>query len=237
MASLSKVWEYLFKDFEYVRQFDHKLDYEAYWRARLQWGTPKAELRIVESKRQLIARLIDRGSTVLDVGCGDGSLLAYLREAKSIVPTGIDVSTVSCELARRKGIEVIDADISRDDVLIPRADYIVLSEVLEHLPNPEALLARLRDKFTRRLLIDIPNSGAMNDRLRLLFGRFPKQWVFHPAEHLRFWTVRDFMFLCQQLGYQVDRYYGIYDPEYQFGLAWWRLYPRLFSRYVLYVLH
>jgi methionine biosynthesis protein MetW len=173
---------------------------------------------------------------VLDVGCGDGSLLAYLREAKSIVPHGIDVSAVSCEQARRKGIEVTEADVSRDEVLIPKADYIILSEVLEHLPNPEPLLARLRDRFNRRLLIDIPNSGAMNDRLRLLFGRFPKQWVFHPAEHLRFWTIKDFVFLSRQLGYQVDRYYGIYDPYFQLGLQWWRLYPRLFSRYILYVL-
>jgi hypothetical protein len=127
--------------------------------------------------------------------------------------------------------------VSTDGVPIPKADYIILSEVLEHLPNPEALLTRLRDRFNRRLLIDIPNTGAMNDRLRLLFGRFPKQWVFHPAEHLRFWTVKDFMHLCRQLGYEIDQYYGICDPDYEFGLQWWRLYPELFSRFVLYVLH
>lgn len=236
MVSLAKIWEYLFKDFDYVRQFSDELNYEAYWRARLERGNVKSERLMNEHKRKLIAQLIDPGSTVLDIGCGDGSLLAYLQETKAIVPFGIDVSSVSCERARLKGIKVIEADITREDVPIPKADFIILSEVIEHLANPEVLLGRLRDRFDRGLLIDIPNSGAINDRLRLLFGRFPKQWVFHPAEHLRFWTIRDFVFLCQQLGYQVNEYFGIYDPDFQFGLPWWRLFPGLFSRYILYVL-
>ena len=48
-------------------------------------------------------------------------------------------------------------------------------------------------------------------------------------------TVTDFLFLCRQLGYRVERYYGLYEPYYQLGLKLRRLYPQLFARYVLYI--
>lgn len=212
------------------------MDYEAYWAARLKRVPDNDERKLDEYKRRLIASLVEPNATALDIGCGDGGLLAYLRNVRSIRPLGMDISGLSCELARQKGIEVIHADASDESIPIPSVDYIILSEILEHLPNPEVLLARVRGKFAKRLLIDIPNTGALNDRLRLLLGRFPKQWVFHPSEHVRFWTVADFCFLCKQLGYDVERYYGLYDPYYWLGLDLWRLYPKLFSRYVLYVL-
>jgi len=143
----------------------------------------------------------------------------------------------ACDLARARGLDVVQADVTAEG-WSPEGpvDYIVMSEVLEHLPAPERLLLRLKDVCRRRLLIDVPNTGAINDRLRLLFGRTPKQWVFHPEEHLRFWTIPDFLLMCRQLGLKVERYYGLYDPYFDFGLPWWRIAPGLLSRYVLYEL-
>jgi 2-polyprenyl-3-methyl-5-hydroxy-6-metoxy-1,4-benzoquinol methylase len=124
---------------------------------------------------------------ILDIGCGDGSRLAYLRETRSIEPYGIEVSQKACELARKKGIQVVQADVTADGWAIPeQVGYITASEVLEHLPSPERLLLRPRGLYRRRLLIDVPNTGALNERLRLLLGRTPKQWGFHAGEHLRF---------------------------------------------------
>jgi hypothetical protein len=148
----------------------------------------------------------------------------------------MDISHIACRLASEKGIEVVQADISCEDTSIPGADYIIISQVLEHLPNPESLLLRLKGKFVKRVLVDVPNTGVVSDRLRLLFGRFPKQWVLHPAEHLRFWTVRDFHSMCHQIGYAVERFSGIYDPSFDTLMPLWKMSPGLFARYVLYIL-
>ncbi len=234
-GKIGKIREYLLTDFEYIRSFGAKLDYEAYWIARCQRDY-ELDRAIYAYKFQLIARLIEPGSTVLDIGCGDGSLLAYLRETRYVEPYGVEVSRKACELARQKGIEVLEADVTLDSNALPQVDYIIMSEVLEHLPNPEEVLLKVKGKFNTSLLIDIPNTGALNDRLRLLVGRFPKQWAFHAGEHVRFWTVTDFLSLCRQLGYRVEGYYGLHDPYYQMGLKLWHLYPRLFARYILYVL-
>jgi methionine biosynthesis protein MetW len=233
---LSKMREYLLGDFEYVPRFGANLDYEDYWAARSQQDS-EMERAMYAHKFRLISGLVEPGSSVLDIGCGDGSLLAYLREVRSIQPHGIELSQKACEMARQKGVDVVQADVTADDWTVPEpVDYIVMSEVLEHLPSPESLLLQLKGLCRRRLLVDVPNTGARNDRLRLLLGRTPKQWVFHPEEHLRFWTVSDFLVMCRQLGIKVERYYGLYDPYYDFGLPWWRIYPGLLSRYILYVL-
>jgi methionine biosynthesis protein MetW len=238
MSRLNKVQDYLFRDFEYVPRFGAELDYDAYWEAAASWrATDKLGRAMDAYKFRLIASLIERGSTVLDIGCGDGSLLAYLKENREARPHGVELSAVACEIARQKGIHVLQADVTKDTSGLPeQVDYVVISEVLEHVTNPEAVLLSVKDRFTKRLLVDIPNTGALNDRMRLLFGRFPKQWVFHAGEHIRFWTVTDFLFLCRQLGYEVERYYGLYDPHSQMGVKLWRIFPRLFARFVLYVL-
>lgn len=231
-----RIWQYLFEDFAYVADFGPSLDYETYWEEQDRVAVHPGWQAVLDSKWQLMAGFIEKGSTVLDIGCGDGSLLAYLREHRSVKPFGVELSHKACELARGKGIEVVQADLTRGQVALPQVDYIVMSQFLEHIPNPESVLLQVKDRFTKRLFVDVPNTGALNDRLRLLFGRSPKQWVFHPAEHLRFWTVKDFLSMCRQLGYRTE-YFGLYAPPYQIaGLKPWRWYPRLFARYVLYVL-
>jgi methionine biosynthesis protein MetW len=202
MSRLNKVQDYLFRDLEYVPRFGAELDYDAYWEATASWReTDKLGRAMDAYKYRLIASLIEPGSTVLDIGCGDGSLLAYLKETRGAQPHGVELSAVACEIARQKGIHVLQADVTKDTSgLSEQVDYVVISEVLEHVTNPEAVLLSVKDRVTKRVRVDIPNTGALNDRMRLLFGRFPKQWVFHAGEHIRFWTVTDFLFLCRQLG-------------------------------------
>ena len=81
-------------------------------------------------------------------------------------------------------------------------DFITLFEVLEHVHNAEAVLMNIRKSFPEAtVLASVPNTGSLASRLRLLFGRFPKQWIVHPGEHIRFWTLRDFKLMAAQLGY------------------------------------
>ena len=227
-AMLGRIYAYLFKEFS----FDTKVfDYEEYWdRLSEETNRPTSSFKF-----KLIEEIIDERSKVLDIGCGDGTLLYYLRKAKGIEAHGIEASEKAIEIAQEKTIEVKKADITKEEFqLTTTYDYIILSEVLEHLPNPERLLLMLRGKFSKYIIITIPNTGFAGERLRLLLGRFPKQWVVHPSEHLRFWTVTDFIFWCQQLGFRVERYYGLFDEFYDIKIRLWKYYPKLFSRYILY---
>ena len=82
---LRKTIEYLRADYEYIPAFGFRLDYEAYWRARARNHLGLDPDPALESaKRDLYARLIKRGSTVLEVGCGDGTLLAFLQAIRSV---------------------------------------------------------------------------------------------------------------------------------------------------------
>ena len=112
MNRLSRIRDYLFKDFEYVRRFGADLDYDAYWQARIAWEAADQLGRSMYAyKFRFIASLIEPRSTVLDIGCGDGSLLAYLKETREALPHGVELSSVACQIARQKGIDVVQADI------------------------------------------------------------------------------------------------------------------------------
>ena len=75
--------------------------------------------------------------------------------------------------------------------------------MLEHIPKPEDVMGKVKDKFKKMLIVSIPNTGHYIHRLRLLFGHFPVQWVWHPGEHLRFWTMKDFKKWADELGFKV----------------------------------
>jgi methionine biosynthesis protein MetW len=223
-----KLHAYLFGSFPFdIETFD----YDKYWNRLSQENRPPTSLL----KLKLIEELIEQGSSVLDVGCGDGDLLDYLRKKKGIEAHGIEFGAKAVETARAKGIRVDVADITKQEFnLTDTYDYIIVSEVIEHLPKPEELMAKLKGKFRKYLIITIPNTGFITERLRLLLGRFPKQWVLNPSEHLRFWTITDFLFWCGQLGLRVERYYGMKDEYYDTKIKLWKYYPRLFSRFILY---
>jgi len=232
MRQAKRIWKYLFGDFAFVENFNASLSYDDYWDKRAK------EIPSFSPPFKLILGIIETGSSVLDIGCGDGALLDYLRQEKKAKVMGIEISQKAVDLARAKEIEVIRQDITRDDFnLIEPFDYIIMTDVLEHLSNCEGVMLKLKGKFNKYLLINLPNSGFVVDRLRLLFGRFPKQWLLHPSEHLRFWTVNDFGFWCQQLGFKIERYYGIQVQFYEFlPMLFWKYCPKLFSRNILYLI-
>lgn len=172
------------------------MDYEDYWEEIKPIG--------LQERGRIFSRIITRGSSVLDIGCGDGSNLLYLIQNNSINGEGIDISSNAVERVKKAGINAWIDDVTRDDFkLTKRYDYIILSEILEHIPQPELLLAKIRDNFDKALLVSIPNIGYYTHRLRLLFGRFPIQWQLHPGEHLRFWTLKGFDWWTKSLELKI----------------------------------
>ena len=180
------------------------VDYDLYWQRR--GGIRQRGLSAWQKERaDIAARIIERGSSVIDLGAGDGSMLVYLREKINIKPIGIETSKDSLEALRQNGIETVEADINdfRALATLPEVDYITGFEVLEHTPNPEAILDALRGKARKGMIFSFPNTGYYLHRLRLLCGRFPLQWIAHPGEHLRFWTVADVRSWVPQTGYEL----------------------------------
>ncbi|HAU89195.1 MAG TPA: hypothetical protein DCW72_02870 [Elusimicrobia bacterium] len=187
----------LFRDiFTYPAAKISSMDYADYWTAR---GESSWTARY-----DVFSSLIEPGTSLLDIGCGDGFALKYLAEKKSVSGEGVDISEAAVRAATNRGVKARAADITAAGFEISGVyDYILISEVIEHIARPEDLLRKIHGHFRKGLIVSIPNSGHYIHRLRLLFGRFPVQWMLHPGEHLRFWTLRDFRRWSEWLGFRV----------------------------------
>lgn len=192
------------------------IDYDAYWRDKRgekigsisHWQRKRADIVVKRIKK-------DHALTIIDVGCGDGSVLKYIQERTSVTRAiGVDVSEFALNKAKEFGIETILVDVSvlKNFESIPEADYILLFEILEHLQDSELFLGHMIGKVKKGVFFSFPNTGFYMHRVRLLFGKFPLQWWVHPREHVRFWTYADLHWWLRALGYdkyEVISYEGV----------------------------
>ncbi len=180
-----------------------------------------------------IGSVIDSQCSVLDLGCGKGELLNFLKKEKMVLKLmGVDGSAVGVEMCNEKGIPVIKSELlSVDYSSLENYDYVILSEVIEHIRDCEKMMLKLKKLFNRRLIVTIPNIGYIWYRLRLLFGRFPVDENRPPQNHIRFWTQKDFLIWAKQLGFEVQLVRGCGG----FPILW-KYWPSLFSRNNLYLL-
>jgi methionine biosynthesis protein MetW len=168
--------------------------YEEYWAYRLRKGwVHNREERF--SRFSTIVSLVGSDKRILDVGCGEG-FLAKLLEKKGNNVVGIDISERVIELARKDGVNAIKCNV--EDGELPfhdRFDVIILSEVLEHLISPVGVIQKLKKHLNQNgyFLLTFPNIAFYEYRLQLLFGRFPRQYVYDSREHLHYWSLPDFM--------------------------------------------
>lgn len=172
--------------------------YDTYWNSR-----DMNTLNSFQGERvRIIASRLTSGDSVLDVGCGDGRILEALSVvAQTISASGIDSSGEAIRIARERGLPVRQADIRNLEALNhDKVDWVLLLEVLEHMPESERILAWARAHARKGVFVSIPNTGFIVHRLRLLLGRFPLQWRAHPGEHVRFWTLRDAKWWLSSLG-------------------------------------
>jgi len=209
-------------------------DYEQYWLRR---QAERRERPIGQERFELAVQWVEDGARVLDIGCGDGAFLAYLKEHRpNVRPTGADIAANAVARTRDRGIDAfqIDPQVPLRDRIQGPVDVVTLLQVIEHVPDAEALMRQVLALQPRKILIAIPNMGYLLHRIRLaLGGRMPITGVlFHMKEHLRFWTVKDFQSWSRYLGLRVTRYVSCGD--YQRQLA--RLSPSLFGARILYEL-
>jgi methionine biosynthesis protein MetW len=165
----------------------------------------------IRSDLRLIAEMVKPGSRVLDVGCGDGALLAHLAREKQIDGRGMELSQSGVNACVGHGLSVIqgDADHDLDDYPSGSFDYVVLSQTLQATRNPRLVVDNLV-RIGRHAIVSFPNFGHWRIRLHLLLnGQMPvtallnHAWYDTPNIHLC--TIRDFLGLCRELGIVIER--------------------------------
>jgi methionine biosynthesis protein MetW len=160
---------------------------------------------------QQVAAQVPAGSSVLDVGCSDGKLLAWLRDTKGVDGRGIELDGERVAAAMARGLSVVQGDATRDLAAFPdqSVDYAVLSETLQAMRAPAKVLGELV-RIGRRAVVAFPNFGHWRVRLDLLLkGRMPvtrslpTSW--HETENIHLCTVDDFRTLAADLGLTIER--------------------------------
>ena len=161
---------------------------------------------------KLIASLIAPGSRVLDIGSGDGTLIEHLFRTKGCDARGIEIDMAEVTHAVQHGLPVMHGDADDDLAQYPdnAFDYVVLTRTLQAVERPREVLRQML-RIGTRALVSFPNFGHWQVRWQLLrTGRMPmtatwsRPWYETPNIHPC--TIRDFFALCEQEGYEVERW-------------------------------
>jgi homoserine O-acetyltransferase/O-succinyltransferase len=159
----------------------------------------------------MIAELIEPGSRVLDLGCGEGELLAWLREHKRVDTQGVEIDSNKVRRAIARGVSVYQSDIEQGLTDYPDAtfDFVILSQTLQEMRYPLRVLREML-RVGRQAIITFPNFGHWTTRLaHLSSGRAPRTKLFpydwYESPNLHFLTVHDFVSLCHEQNWVVER--------------------------------
>jgi methionine biosynthesis protein MetW len=171
-------------------------------------GAPPGDVR---GDLRLIAEMVAPGSRVLDIGCGDGALLAHLARAKQVDGRGMELSQSGVNACVSHGLPVIqgDADGDLDTYPSDAFDYAILSQTLQATRNPRLVIGNLV-RIGRRAIVSFPNFGHWRIRAHLLFnGRMPitalLNHAWYDTPNIHFCTIKDFVALCTELGITIER--------------------------------
>jgi methionine biosynthesis protein MetW len=165
-----------------------------------------------------IAQLVPRGSRVLDLGCGDGAMLAHLQQARDCSGYGIEIDDTNVLACIKRGVDVIQLNLDEGLSLFDDASFDVVLQIdtLQHLRNAEVML-RETVRVGRIGIIAFPNFAHWPNRLSVLRGRMPVtkrlpyQWYDTP--NIRVGTHADLALLAHRSGLKVLDSFGIQDQR------------------------
>lgn len=186
----------------------------------------------------IIADWIEPGSRVLDLGCGDGTLLSHLGMNKNVSGYGIEIDDDDITQCIHAGVNVIHMDLNEglSEFDEDSFDYVVLSLTLQAMQRPDLLLQEMM-RVGSEGIVTFPNFGNWKARLQLAFdGRMPvtksmpNEWYDTPNIHLC--TIKDFEQLCRKLGFKIlERRAVNHVHKTGLGLS---LFPNLLGQVALY---
>ena len=161
----------------------------------------------------VIGEIIEPGSRVLDLGCGEGELLAWLMENKRVLARGVEISSAQVRRAIARGVSAYQGDIDEGLADYPDKafDYVILSQTLQETRSPLEVLREML-RVGRRAIISFPNFGHYTVRINMLFnGQAPKTKLFpynwYNSPNIHFLSINDFEDLCREQHFPIERRY------------------------------
>ncbi len=187
---------------------------------------------------EIIQQWIEPNSRVLDLGCGDGSLLGFLKQAKNVSDIGLEIDPTNIELCLARGVNVIEQNLNRglSNFTTASFDTVLLTQTLQALSRPDLLIDEML-RIGKKGIVTFPNFGNWKSRFylatrgRMPVSKFmPYQWFDTPNIH--FCTVKDFDALCAAKNIKVLTR-TVVDSQHQ-GNWSIKLWPNLLGEIAIY---
>jgi methionine biosynthesis protein MetW len=191
---------------------------------------------------QIIASLVAPRTRVLDLGCGRGELLEYLRKNKRVEGTGIEIDEKEVIEGIEKGLPVLQGDLNVEtrDFADQSFDYVILSQTLQQVYNPERVIEEML-RIGKRGIVSFPCFNHITIKLQLLFTsqapvtkELPYEWYDTP--NIRVITWRDFRKFCSDRGIRILRQFAISTHHRAESGKVVRLLPDWFAKYGIFLL-
>jgi len=187
---------------------------------------------------RIITEIIEPGSRVLDLGCGDGELLEFLAQKKQISGQGIEIDEANISTCIARGVNVIQGDVDEglEDYMDYSFDYVILNQTLQVVKKPDVVLKEMV-RVGKKGVVGFPNFAHWQVRAQLFFkGTMPKtaqlpyEWYNTPNIHLL--TIKDFERFCQEHNIEILQRYFISGNRL---IPPW-LFPNLFAEMAIYLI-
>jgi len=184
----------------------------------------------------VIANWIPAGERVLDLGCGDGKLLRYLRETRDVVGYGVEIDHASVLGCIRNGVDVIQIDIEGGLLGFENHSFnhVIISQALQAMHATERILGEML-RVADEAVVSFPNFAYRANRAAIAEGHMPVSedlpYEWYETPNVRFFTIADFEALCDKLGIEIrerlafdeDGHAVTDDPNLNGSLAFYRL--------------
>jgi methionine biosynthesis protein MetW len=203
----------------------------------------RASVKSLRPDLAAIAEMIPPGARVLDIGCGDGSLLEYLISQKQVDGRGIELSQQNVNACVARGLSVIqgDADTDLSEYASQVFDIAILSQTIQATRSPRTVLGHLL-RIGRRTIVSFPNFGHWRIRLSLLaMGRMPRtralDYAWYDTPNIHLCTIADFAALAGEMGAVTERALALSEEGHTHPMSTDAWGPNLFAESAIFLLH